>query len=49
MTLTNAASKLMRASSFAARFNKGCAHHADNVRVSQRRAPLRSHQYRRLL
>jgi hypothetical protein len=35
MMLTNVASKLMHASSFAARFNKGSAHHADIVRVAQ--------------
>lgn len=35
MTLTNVAPKLMHASSFAARFNKGSAHHADIVRIAQ--------------
>lgn len=42
MTLTNVASKLMHVSSFTARFNKGCAHHAGIVRVPQDCEALRS-------
>lgn len=42
MTLSDVASKLMHASSFAARFTKGCAHQADIVRLCQNCESLRS-------